>query len=397
MWVTTGVHPKGAVLTVENTGQQLTPQLASTLAEPFQRGTERIRADHAGVGLGLAIVKSITQAHDGTLALTPGTPAGSASRCNYPPRHRAWAGRRREPTPGSSPPKNCALGPPPSSSQRHTQEIMLAAPPAALPFPAHEFPSLSPCPKFLSPPRSISPPSSAPPPPPFYTPAWSRELFAAYGWIGDQLRESSASRSRSTRPGSSSAASPEPARLPVAVGSHLDTVASGGPSTVCSGSSPPSTPSAAARRRASSPSGRSGVVAFMDEEGTRSTQPLFGSRAFTGEDVGYLGDRVDADGVSAPDAIARGRLRPRPRRRSRARRRHRGVPRENHIEQGPVRGRGHRYRRRHVYRRPARLSCAAARPGEPRRYDANHRAATPSPARPGSPSRCATRPAAGKG
>jgi two-component system sensor histidine kinase VanS len=71
VWVTTGVHPKGAVLTVENTGQQLTPQLASTLAEPFQRATKRIRTDHAGVGLGLALVKSITQAHDGTLTLTP--------------------------------------------------------------------------------------------------------------------------------------------------------------------------------------------------------------------------------------------------------------------------------------------------------------------------------------
>ena len=45
------------------------PQLVSTLAEPFQRGTERIRSDHAGVGLGLAIVTSITQAHDGTLAI----------------------------------------------------------------------------------------------------------------------------------------------------------------------------------------------------------------------------------------------------------------------------------------------------------------------------------------
>jgi two-component system, OmpR family, sensor histidine kinase VanS len=42
----------------------------STLVEPFQRGTERIRTDHAGVGLGLAIVKSITQAHDGILTLT---------------------------------------------------------------------------------------------------------------------------------------------------------------------------------------------------------------------------------------------------------------------------------------------------------------------------------------
>jgi two-component system sensor histidine kinase VanS len=75
VWVTTSVQHKGAALTVENTGKNLTPQLLATLAEPFQRGTERIRTDHAGVGLGLAIVKSITQAHDGALTLTP-RPAG---------------------------------------------------------------------------------------------------------------------------------------------------------------------------------------------------------------------------------------------------------------------------------------------------------------------------------
>jgi two-component system, OmpR family, sensor histidine kinase VanS len=76
VWVTTSVHPKTVVLTVENTGEKLTPQLVSTLVEPFQRGTERIRTDHAGVGLGLAIVKSITQAHDGTLTLTPRAAGG---------------------------------------------------------------------------------------------------------------------------------------------------------------------------------------------------------------------------------------------------------------------------------------------------------------------------------
>jgi two-component system, OmpR family, sensor histidine kinase VanS len=75
VWVTASAHPDGAALTVENTGAQLTPQLLATLAEPFQRGTERIRTDHAGVGLGLAIVRSITKAHDGTLTLTP-RPAG---------------------------------------------------------------------------------------------------------------------------------------------------------------------------------------------------------------------------------------------------------------------------------------------------------------------------------
>jgi two-component system sensor histidine kinase VanS len=75
VWVTTSVHTESVVLTVENTGEKLTPQLVATLVEPFLRGTMRIRTDHAGVGLGLAIVKSITQAHDGTVTLTP-RPAG---------------------------------------------------------------------------------------------------------------------------------------------------------------------------------------------------------------------------------------------------------------------------------------------------------------------------------
>jgi two-component system sensor histidine kinase VanS len=76
VWVKTSSHPKRVVLTVENTGEKLTSQLVSTLGEPFLRGTKRIRTDHAGVGLGLAIVKSITQAHDGTVTLTPRAAGG---------------------------------------------------------------------------------------------------------------------------------------------------------------------------------------------------------------------------------------------------------------------------------------------------------------------------------
>jgi two-component system, OmpR family, sensor histidine kinase VanS len=75
VWVKTSVQPETVALEVENTGEKLTSQTVSTLVEPFQRGTERIHTDHAGVGLGLAIVKSITQAHNGTLTLTP-RPAG---------------------------------------------------------------------------------------------------------------------------------------------------------------------------------------------------------------------------------------------------------------------------------------------------------------------------------
>jgi two-component system, OmpR family, sensor histidine kinase VanS len=63
-----------AELVVANTGVPLSPELAATLVEPFQRGSERVRGDHAGVGLGLAIVQSIVRAHDGTLdvAARPG-------------------------------------------------------------------------------------------------------------------------------------------------------------------------------------------------------------------------------------------------------------------------------------------------------------------------------------
>jgi two-component system sensor histidine kinase VanS len=76
VWVRTRRHARSVVLTVENTGVKLSPQSAAALVEPFLRGTERVRSDHAGVGLGLAIVDSITQAHDGTLTLTPRAAGG---------------------------------------------------------------------------------------------------------------------------------------------------------------------------------------------------------------------------------------------------------------------------------------------------------------------------------
>jgi two-component system sensor histidine kinase VanS len=78
VWVNASVRPETVVLTVENTGEKLSPQLISTLTEPFQRRAERIRNDHASVGIGLAIVKSITEAHGGTLTLTP-RPTGGLS------------------------------------------------------------------------------------------------------------------------------------------------------------------------------------------------------------------------------------------------------------------------------------------------------------------------------
>jgi two-component system, OmpR family, sensor histidine kinase VanS len=71
VWVSTGADLDGAWLTVENTGEELARQVVTTLDEPFLRGSDRARSDHAGVGLGLAIAKSIARAHDGGLTLTP--------------------------------------------------------------------------------------------------------------------------------------------------------------------------------------------------------------------------------------------------------------------------------------------------------------------------------------
>ena len=96
VWVTTSVQPKSVALTVENTGEKLTSQSAATLAEPFLRGTERIRTDQAGVGLGLAIVKSIAQAHDGTLTITPRPTGGLRVTVQLPAAYDSGFGRTGE-------------------------------------------------------------------------------------------------------------------------------------------------------------------------------------------------------------------------------------------------------------------------------------------------------------
>ena len=84
VWVTTSTRGESALLTVGNTGVRLTPQLVSTLVEPFQRGSTRIHTGHAGVGLGLAIVESIAHAHDGTLTLAGRSEGGLCATVRLP-------------------------------------------------------------------------------------------------------------------------------------------------------------------------------------------------------------------------------------------------------------------------------------------------------------------------
>lgn len=76
--------PGSVTVSVVNTGAELTPELVTTLAEPFQRGSARTSGEHAGVGLGLAIVKSIAEAHGGILALAPRAGGGLCATVRLP-------------------------------------------------------------------------------------------------------------------------------------------------------------------------------------------------------------------------------------------------------------------------------------------------------------------------
>ena len=82
--VRTRVLPGVVSLTVENTGERVDPAIVHTLSEPFQRGTERVRADQAGAGLGLAIVRRIAEVHDGELELRAREGGGLIATVRFP-------------------------------------------------------------------------------------------------------------------------------------------------------------------------------------------------------------------------------------------------------------------------------------------------------------------------
>ncbi|UGS34528.1 M20 family metallo-hydrolase [Capillimicrobium parvum] len=77
------------------------------------------------------------------------------------------------------------------------------------------------------------------------------------------------------------------------------------------------------------------VIAFMDEEGARFGTPLFGSRAFVGEDLEPSLAAVDADGVSIADAMRKAGFTP-DRLGDACAIDRVGAYLELHIEQGPV-------------------------------------------------------------
>jgi signal transduction histidine kinase len=73
---TTAAHDGVAVLTVEDDGPGIPPELERRVFERFVRGG---RGGARGSGLGLAIVRAVVEAHGGTVILER-PPAGTGTR-----------------------------------------------------------------------------------------------------------------------------------------------------------------------------------------------------------------------------------------------------------------------------------------------------------------------------
>jgi allantoate deiminase len=133
--------------------------------------------------------------------------------------------------------------------------------------------------------------------------AWSPDLFDAYAWVADRMRalgleveiDAAGNLFGRWETGSGRA---------VLVGSHLDTVPSGGRFDGVLGVVAAVHAVAQLKSEGFQPRHPLRIVAFMDEEGTRFNTALFGSRAFTGESLVDLGDRVDAAGTTLREAMA---------------------------------------------------------------------------------------------
>src|SRR4051794_14817997 len=133
--------------------------------------------------------------------------------------------------------------------------------------------------------------------------AWSPELRAVLGWLTAQLEELGLEVELDAAGNLIGRweAGDGPA---VAVGSHLDTVPSGGRYDGALGVLSGLQAIRLLKQQGVEPKRPLWLVSFMDEEGARFGAALFGSRAFVGKDLADLGERRDADGISLREAMA---------------------------------------------------------------------------------------------
>jgi hydantoinase/carbamoylase family amidase len=132
--------------------------------------------------------------------------------------------------------------------------------------------------------------------------AWTTQLREAYEWLAGRCRAMGLAVEIDAA-GNLIAkwqAADGPA---VVIGSHIDTVPQGGRFDGALGVIGGLHAIRLLQERGVQPSRPVWLVAFMDEENTRFGTALFGSRAFAGEDLGALGDRVDQDGITLAEAM----------------------------------------------------------------------------------------------
>ena len=133
--------------------------------------------------------------------------------------------------------------------------------------------------------------------------AWTPPLAAAYAYVESRMQELGMDTRRdgagnligTWHPGAQKA---------IAVGSHLDSVPEGGNYDGTLGVLSGLEAVRILQRENFQPVRPVMLIAFMDEEGARFGAPLFGSRAFSGQDMSTFGDLRDSDGISICEAMA---------------------------------------------------------------------------------------------
>ena len=132
--------------------------------------------------------------------------------------------------------------------------------------------------------------------------AWSDELRQAQNWLTNEL-ESLGIEVELDPAGNLIGRWQAGSGKPIAVGSHLDTVPSGGRYDGALGVLSGLQAIRLLKERGFEPSRPLWLISFMDEEGARFGAALFGSRAFVGKSLHELGERRDSDGISLCEAM----------------------------------------------------------------------------------------------
>ena len=133
--------------------------------------------------------------------------------------------------------------------------------------------------------------------------AWSSELFEAYAWLGERMGELGLEVEIDAA-GNLLGRWNVGSGRPILLGSHMDTVPSGGRLDGVLGVVTAVHAVRHLQQQGVEPERPVWIVAFMDEEGTRFNAALFGSRAFVGDDLSNLGGRLDDGGTTLRDAMS---------------------------------------------------------------------------------------------